>query len=131
MRLGILLPVLLLAALVACDDPTGGSTPISIIGSWTGSTAGVNVTMTLSGAGSTVSGSGSVSGPGGNLAMQVSGTRAFNDLTLTITFEEDFEPATFTGTVQSSTTISGTLDGSGFDNDALTLTKQELTLTKQ
>lgn len=117
-----LVSVVMVLAMSACSDSPTGPDRVSIDGTWSGSTSGLNVTVTISEADGSVTGSGNMSGPGGAIATQVNGTRAGANLSLTLT-AQGFAPTNFTGTIQNATTITGSLTGSGFADTAITLTK--------
>ncbi len=123
MMLRRLSALLLLTLVAACGDSPTGPEKMSINGTWSGSTTGLNVVVTLSESRGSVTGSGNMSGPGGSIATQVSGTRAGASLSLTLS-AQGYIPTNFTGTIQSKTTITGSLTGSGFTNLAITLTRQ-------
>lgn len=111
------------AVLLSCsDDPTGPS-EVSIEGSWSGSTSGGgNFNLTLAQDGSDITGSGSASGEGGSASLDVTGTRSGTSISLVMT-SSGFADLNYSGTIESSTTINGTLNGSGFQDEPLTLTK--------
>lgn len=106
----------------ACSDSLGPESPIN--GTWTGSPPGGTVTLTLTEAtGGSVSGSGNVSGSSGAAAVTVTGTHTGASVSLTLS-AQGFQPTNFTGTVQSDgLSMIGTLNGSGFQNAGLTLTR--------
>jgi hypothetical protein len=100
---------------------SGSTAPIiTPIGFWSGDLAGVNISMRLRLSGQTVTGEGLILGSGllANLAIQ--GTFTNPAIALTIT-PSSFQPFTFTGTV-SILTMAGTVTGSGFTGQQLTLT---------
>jgi hypothetical protein len=119
---------LLIALLTACgsDGPAAPAAPepINVSGQWSGPMGGgVTLLLTLSQAGSSVSGSGNMSGPGGAIAMSASGTYVEPNLSLTLS-AQGYEDMNFTGKTVTRTSISGTLNGSGFVNQPITFTKQ-------
>ncbi len=117
------LSLLLLAVLAGCgsDGPTGPES-VSIQGTWTGITSGVNIRMTFAAGSEAVVGNGSFTGPGLVLPLTINGTRLGVDLNLTLS-SPGFEPTIFTGTIISATSISGQLNGSGFVNTPVSMTK--------
>lgn len=115
--------IFLLGAIMGCSDSPTGPDRVNINGTWAGSTAGMNISVTINETGGSVTGSGNMSGPGGSVAMQVSGTRSGVALSLLLV-AQGYEPTNFTGTIQSNTTITGSLTGSGFTDLSITLTKQ-------
>lgn len=125
-----LLPVLaVVLTLAACgdDDPSGPSTPAipTATGQWTGTASGISFSFTLSEASNgSITGSGSASAPTGSIAMTVrSGTHAHPNISLTLG-GEGFEDANFQGAFAGDNTITGSINGSGFNNFALTLQRQ-------
>lgn len=113
---------LVLLSLAGCGDdgPSEPEIP-SLTGAWSGSASGYtfNLTMTES-AGGILDGNGSINGPGFAAAMEVSGRHAHPSVSLTIV-PAGFEPLNFQGTMADDRTINGTLNGSGFNNFALTM----------
>ena len=72
----------------------------------------------------TVAGSGTISSAVGSIALTVlSGTHVFPSLSLTLGATGLLD-TNLTGTVTSPTMIAATLNGSGFTNESITLTKQ-------
>jgi hypothetical protein len=88
-----------------------------VSGSWTGTSAGVTLNLTLSeGIGGGVSGSGNITGGDENLALIVrQGSHVHPDLTLVLG-AMGYEDINFAGRMSGETQITGTLNGSGFDN---------------
>lgn len=119
-----LLFVPLTAFSLACSDAAGPE-DFDLSGRWSGSISGggsISLTLAESESGN-LSGSGSVSGPGGSIAVTVaSGTHSGSSVSLSMT-ASGFEDLNFSGTIQDRTTIQGTLNGSGFDNVSVTLTR--------
>ncbi len=117
------LSLLLVAAMIGCgsDGPAGPDT-VSIQGTWTGVTSGVNIRMTFAAGSEAVVGNGSFNGPGLVLPLTINGTRLGVDLNLTLS-SPGFEATVFTGTIHSATSITGQLNGSGFVNAPVSLTK--------
>jgi len=85
----------------------------------------MSFSVTLAQSGSTVTGSGQASGPGGAVALTVSnGTFAPPAVSLTLN-AQGYQPMNFSGTQsQAQNQIIGSLNGSGFQNDVLVLTRQ-------
>lgn len=117
------LPVLLVLS-VACGDggPSGGD----VEGAWSGGiTEGGSqlgtLTMTLTENQGTISGNGSIAG-GASFALTVSGTFSKPSASMTLT-SPGLNPFNFTATVGDNT-MDGTLNGSGFLNSAVHLTRQ-------
>lgn len=123
-RFGVLSLVVLL--LGACGDSVEPDPDPTLSGSWSGTatTSGGSLTVnaTLNDASGTVSGSGNIVGEGLNCAHSASGTRSGSNFSVSFTCQ-DFDPVSYTGTV-TATTMSGALNGSGFDNFAFTMQKQ-------
>jgi hypothetical protein len=124
------LSVLAILALVvfagACGDSGDGPTTprrFNTTGRWTGAASGATITVTLNESSGNITGSGSLSGSGESLALNVTGNNAVNAVSLTMT-APGFEPVNFTGNITSATVMGGSLNGSGFNNFAMTFTKQ-------
>jgi hypothetical protein len=102
---------------------TDQSAPIAVEGRWSGPVDSVaTLNLTLSRSGSSVGGSGSLVSTNTTIPFDVSGTYTAPNFVLTLT-AQGYQPLNFTGTA-SATTLSGTLDGSGFTNTSVTLTRQ-------
>ncbi len=122
--------ILMIVALVtvpSCtkDDPTAPPPlplPPSTAGSWSGTlTSGGrvgSVTLDFTQDLTRISGNGML----GTFSMTVNGEAHYPDLQFTCTVPT-YAPFVFTGTFTSPTTISGTVNGSGFVNAALELTR--------
>ena len=113
-----LLSVLLLLPLLlaACGDSPSEPEPDPVVsGSWTGTSQGIMLNLTLSeGVGGTVSGSGNLSGTQDNLALTVrQGTGA-----------SGYEDMNCAGRLLAEDEIAGTLNGSGFDDFNLNLQRR-------
>ncbi|MEQ9398188.1 MAG: hypothetical protein RJQ04_03380 [Longimicrobiales bacterium] len=118
--------VLVTAAASACGDGATAPEPDPVVsGSWSGTSQGLTLRLTLSeGAGGAVSGSGNITGGTDNLALTVrQGTHTYPSLSL-ILGAQGFEDLNFAGTLVSETQIAGTLNGSGFDNFNFNLSRQ-------
>lgn len=114
--------VLFLVA-AGCSDSSGPKTTVT--GNWTGSapiSVGSNATlsMVLTESSGAVTGTGSLVGST-SIALTVTGTYAAPSLGLTMS-APGFSSLNLTATV-SGKTMTGTLNGSGFNNTAITLTK--------
>jgi len=125
----------------ACGDggnptgPGGSSAPPapeapSATGVWLGdmvtSFGGArNITLTLQETDSNIVGSGAIASPGNDpyYTCTVAGDRTGDSLSLTLT-SDDFAPISFAGTFVSATTIDGLLNGSGWVNTAVQLTRE-------
>lgn len=114
--------VLAPAALFSCSDSPTGPAEVNIEGTWTGSVDVGTFTLTIAQDGSDLSGSGNVSNEGGSIALNFTGTRSGTSISLNIT-SSGFQDLDYSGTIQSSTRITGTLHGSGFQGESLTLTR--------
>lgn len=98
---------------------------MTVDGEWFGVQNGyslsLNLTQTSAGE---VTGSALVAGNSGITDATVSGTFAYPNLTLTIT-TLSFEPVTYSGTMsQEAAKITGKLNGSGFTNLQIDITKR-------
>nr|BCX01925.1 MAG: hypothetical protein KatS3mg041_1971 [Bacteroidota bacterium] len=90
-------------------------------GRWTGVVQGITIDVTLVETKGTITGSGSIQAPGVSISVSVTGTYSFPNVSMTFrsTGYEDF---TFSGTLSADgNTLSGSLNGSGFNNVAITL----------
>jgi len=114
--------ILTFALLAACG---GDSTaPVaSVAGSWSGSSNGGTLTMTLTQADGSISGNGQINGPGGAEALVVNGTFAAPTLSVSLT-AQGFEPINLTASLVNKTQLVGALNGSGFSNLSIVLNKQ-------
>jgi hypothetical protein len=119
------LALLALPLLLACSD--NGSEPDArpnVTGTWSGSVGTGAGTMTLTHNTSTgqITGNGSISAGVSALAITVQGTYARPTVSLTVS-SPGYEPFNFTGT-HSGNSITGVINGSGFVNTGVTLSKQ-------
>ena len=117
-----LLPLLLAAcgsdAVAPDPDPT-------VSGSWSGTTGTTTLSLTMNEADSTgvVTGSGNITDTGVAFALSISsGTHVFPNLSLILS-ATGFQDINLTGTV-SETAIAATINGSGFMNVNINMTKQ-------
>ena len=121
--LGLVLAMALAPA--ACGDSATAPEIPTVSGSWSGTSQGLTLNLTLSeGAGGAVAGSGNISGGGYNLALIVrQGTH--NDPAVSLILgATGYEDMNFAGRMSSEMDITGTLNGSGFDNFNFNLTKK-------
>jgi hypothetical protein len=120
-----MLLALVLTAAACKDSPTVADAPPDVSGSWSGTSQGVALNLTLSeGIGGAVSGSGNIAGGTDNLALIVrQGTHVDPNLSL-ILGATGYEDMNFAGRLSSETQMTGTLNGSGFDNFNFNLTRR-------
>jgi len=118
-----------LTLLIAACGGDGGSTEPDVPeveGQWNGpintNVGSGSLALTLNDANGTVSGTGTLSVTGDALALTVTGNYAPPNVSLQMT-SSGFEPMNLSGEV-SEDEIDGTLNGSGFVNIAVTLTRQ-------
>jgi hypothetical protein len=118
-RLLFLLPLCMMLA--ACGD--GGTEPNpNVTGTWGGQSGATTLTLTLIEASDgTVTGSGNVANPQNAALALRAGTHVFPNLSLTLA-PFGFTDVDLIGTV-TATTIAATLNGSGFNNLAIELTR--------
>jgi hypothetical protein len=123
-RLTILLACCFAVGSCGGDISTGLSPDPTLTGSWLGSLSGKSVSVTLSeAADGSVTGDGSVTNDaGGRIALTVVGSHAFPRVAL-ILLGFGSEAIVYRGTVAESS-ITGTLNGSGFTDEALLLERQ-------
>jgi hypothetical protein len=116
---------LLIAACGGDSGPTEPDVP-EVEGQWNGpittNLGSGSLALTLNEASGTVTGTGTLSVTGDALALTVTGNYAPPNVSLQMT-SAGFEPMNLSGTV-SEDEIDGTLNGSGFVNIAVTLTRQ-------
>jgi hypothetical protein len=118
-----------LTLLIAACGGDGGSTEPDVPeveGQWNGpintNVGSGSLALTLNDANGTVSGTGTLSVTGDALALTVTGNCAPPNVSLQMT-SSGFEPMNLSGEVREDE-IDGTLNGSGFVNIAVTLTRQ-------
>lgn len=112
--------------LAACGDSATEPEPDPLVtGSWSGTSQGVTLNLTLTeGVGGSVSGSGNMAGSLDNLALVVrQGTHSYPSLSLVLA-ATGYEDLNFAGRLLSEDEISGTLNGSGFDDFNLNLRRR-------
>lgn len=111
-----------LAALAACSGGDAVAPPPVLNATWTGTTNGQTFSMILTENGGSVTGSGTLTNtPSGTLALTVTGSYASPNVSLSMT--SGLHPAINLTAVVAGKTMTGTLQGSGFTGDAITLTK--------
>ena len=108
---------LLVVVLAACSDSTAPG--VSIAGSWSGTGGGGSWSVGFTENGGQVTGGGKI-----NNAVNVNftGTHSGNHLSLTI-LATGYANASLSATVTDATHINGTLTGSGWSGNSLTLVK--------
>jgi hypothetical protein len=103
------------------DDPTA-PVAASVTGTWVGSSDGINMTVSLVQSGTDVTGTSTMNSVAASVNLVAEGT--FIDRTLTISLTSpELEPATYSGSLSGST-LTGTINGSGFANFPMTLSRQ-------
>jgi hypothetical protein len=108
--------------LVACgDDGTGPGN--SIEGEWSGPIGSAQLTLTLQESDGEVSGNGSIVADSESAALTVDGSFDDPDFSLTLS-PPGFEPINFAGEVDEDE-MNGTLNGSGFVQQTVTLTRAD------
>jgi hypothetical protein len=105
------------AGVLACGSDSNKPTPIEADGSVLGT-----LSMTLTETSGTVTGNGNISSPSLAEAINVNGTYTEPNLSVSLT-SQCCNPINLTATV-GETTMTGTLNGSGFINATITLTRQ-------
>jgi hypothetical protein len=96
----------------------------TLSGTWAGSASGSNfsLTMTHNTQSGTITGTGTVIDANKSLEVTVSGSYTKPNVSLAIS-TAGFETANFTGT-HATNSITGTINGSGFSNAPITLSKR-------
>jgi hypothetical protein len=116
---------LLLALTLACKGDSPAAPTVSLAGRWVGSVGTQTIDLTMSESSGTVAGSGTISNtPTGTRALTVSGSYTGGpighvDVTLS---SGTAQPFALSGQVYAAS-ILGSLTGSGFTGDVITLTK--------
>ena len=121
----LLLLLSLFAMLAACGDDSVAPDPDpTVTGSWIGTTGTTTLLLTMNQQpDGSVSGSGSIADVT-TIALTISaGTQVFPNLSLTLT-ATGLQDLNLTGTVTSSTAIAARLNGSGYSNENINLSKQ-------
>ena len=111
-----LLSIVGLVALASCSESTAPEPQIT--GSWSGVLGGGTVTLTIQQAATGLVGSGAWASD----AVVLTGTYTKPTVSLNIT-SDGFEPLNYTGTLNQDR-IVGTVNGSGYTNQSLTLERQ-------
>lgn len=113
-------------AIAACgDSPSAPEPDPTLDGRWVGTASGVTMDVTLNENDTgDVTGSGTLSGST-SIAMTITGTHTYPNVSFTA-HANGYEDMNFTGKLAAGETasITGTLNGSGFNNFALTLRAQ-------
>ena len=110
---------------IACHSATGPQGPLA--GHWYGFNTGYGLDLLLTDGGGSVRGSGTLGGNDVNniaIAVSISGSEGNSAFTLTLKAQQ-YQPATYSGTMDDDTTLSGTISGSGFTSAALTVFRQK------
>jgi hypothetical protein len=117
--------LLLLSLFIGCkkDDPVSPPPTPSMSGRWSGAASGLIVTLTLSQSGNDVIGSGLISGTTTSIAVEVTGTNVYPNVSLTF-YATGYYPMNFTGKFSDNNTIPGKFNGSGFSDFSITLIRQ-------
>ncbi len=128
MRRFLILSAVGVAFLVGCKDSTKPqAAPPSMAGHWVGTfSAGSSVSLdiTLSVSGQTLNGSGTITGGGRSTPLTATGLYIEPSVTLGLAIT-GYAAATITGTCNAAETeITGTISGSGFSGQAVTLDKE-------
>jgi hypothetical protein len=117
-----LLGIVLIAALAACGgDPS--EPKLTLSGTWAGLLEASTIRLTLSQAGTDVTGAGTVVAGTTSIPLMAVGTVSKGSSFALTVSSPGFSPLNFSGTF-GKTTMTGTINGSGFTNAAVTLTKQ-------
>ena len=114
----------LFLAVMSCKDQ-GPPPPPTVDGAWAGASGNFTFNLTLAQSGSTVTGSGQVGGPDESLALTVSsGTFVAPNVSMVLS-AQGFQPMNYSGALatNNSNQIIGRVNGSGFQNDVLVLTR--------
>ena len=120
----IVTAVFLSVSLIGCGGDRVTGVPPSIAGRWTGAASGTSVSMQLTESGTDVAGTGVFSDASGTTQISVRGTYQQPAVNLTLQFPNtNFNPVFLSGTA-SADVITGALNGSGYDNFAITLARQ-------
>jgi hypothetical protein len=120
------LAVAVCLVLSACGGDSNGPSDIDAEGTWAGTFAisggNVALNMVLTEGSGSVSGNGNLAAPGLAIAETITGT--YSAPTLSVTMHADgYEDINLTATV-GETSMTGTLNGSGFVGQAVTLNRQ-------
>ncbi len=107
---------LLSLALMGClfgGDP-------KIDGVWSGSSTGVSYSMTVAEIDKTVTGSATITTASVSIPLTVTGTHAHPAVALTLS-AAGYQPFSFNGSFETNDLITGRLNGSGFNNEEISL----------
>jgi hypothetical protein len=115
----LLFSLVVALGMAACASSTSPTPTLN--GSWTGSDANTALSLTLTQTGTQVTGTGQLVS-GGTYPLTVTGTVAAPAFSLTMT-PGQFAPVAYTGSL-SHDTLKGRLNGSGIDDESITLTRQ-------
>lgn len=116
---------LFLMLLLACGGDKTGPARIEAEGSWSGSftvAEPITLSLTLVETTGNVTGNGTLVSPSASVALSVAGTYVPPALSVSVT-APGFNDLNLSATV-GETSMTGTLNGSGFSNQAVTLTRQ-------
>jgi hypothetical protein len=113
----LLLPTLLLST--GCRDGAGPETP-TMTGAWSTLTVRRIVTLRTTESDGQVSGTGSISTVSATIPISVKGTHAHPSIVLTAQ-SPGYNDFIFSGRFASADSIVGTLNGSGFQDDSISL----------
>jgi hypothetical protein len=110
--------------LLGCGGDRVTGVPLSIAGRWAGTARGTSVSMQLTESGTGVSGTGVFTDASGASQVSIEGTYQQGAVNLTLQFPNtNFNPVFLSGTA-SADVITGALNGSGYNNFAITLARQ-------
>lgn len=121
----ILFILLSLLTLSGCkkEQTTSPEPNPSLTGRWFGASGGLMISLTLTESNQSVSGSGSISSGTQSLAITISGTHVYPNVSLNIS-ATGYQPMNFTGRFSDKNTIPGKFNGSGFVDFDITLIRQ-------
>lgn len=116
------LAVALTALLAACGGDSG-EPRLSLTGTWAGSLEASTMRLTLTQSGTDVTGNGTVTAGTTSIPLTAVGTVSDGSSFALTVSSSGFSPLNFSGTF-GKTTMTGTVNGSGFTNAAVTLSRQ-------
>jgi len=120
---GMLLAVLVWLVAGCEQTPTGPET-LSIDGTWSGALRSGTVTVTIQETDGILVGVGNINVPPKSATVvSVVGMRTKVAVSMTFSIS-GYQPMNWTGTVVSKSGLSGTVNGSGFDNEVLVFTRK-------
>ncbi|MGH7647106.1 MAG: hypothetical protein ACREND_03235 [Gemmatimonadaceae bacterium] len=114
-----LVSIVIALGMAACGSSTSPAPTLN--GSWTGSDPNSSLSLTLTQSGTQVTGTGQLVS-GTTYPLTVTGIVAEPAFSLSMT-PGQFAPVTYTGSL-SHDSLTGRLNGSGFDNESITLARQ-------